>query len=422
MNERLLTLACAVGALILFYTLFMPTPQRELESAPPPTSMDNRRNGYAATVRWLESSRVRVVSLGKRYDSLRSDPRLPRSGNLLITTLPYRTAVRDREIGPLQTWLRAGNTLLVLSSLADTADWTVPLAGTDLLADLSEITRTSFGEVSDVEPAEQEAEEELPSAPEPLEKPRLHTIAPNRPHPLFEGVKRVHAESEYPAGQWRAYLPYGGFLLSVAHDAQTGRDAFWVRNVGTGRVLISAFGSVFANEQLGRADNARLLANIVSQSVREGGAVVFDDYHQGVSELYDADAFFDDSRLHATLWLLLAGWLIWVLGSVRLRGPRAEAPALRETAFVEATGGLLARVTQPRAAAERTLELFHNDLRRRLSLVEDGQPLWSWLERQPRVQRADLDALRAAHARLNAQRNVDLVQLQNLLVRLQGTV
>ena len=422
MKERLLTFACAIGALALFYTLFMPQAPRELEMAPPPTSMDNQRNGYAATVRWLESARVRVVSLGKRYEALRSDPRLTPAGNLLITTLPHRYPVRDREIGPLQQWLRAGNTVLVLTSLADTPDWTIALADSDLLGDLSEITGISFVEEADPRPAEQEPAAEPPNPLKPLDEPRQHAMAPNRPHPLFEGVQRVYAESEYPAGQWRAFLPYGGFLLSIAHDAQTGRDAFWLRNMGSGRMLISAYGSVFANEQLGRADNARLLANIVAQSVREGGAVIFDDHHQGVSELYDAKAFFSDSRLHTTLWLLLAGWLIWVLGSVALRGARPEVPALRETAFVEATGGLLARVTKPRSAAERMLELFHNDLRRRLSLIEDGQPLWSWLERQPRVQRSDLEALRAAHARLNARRSVDLVQLQNLLVRLQGTV
>ena len=422
MKDRLLTLACAIAALALFYSLFVPKVQREAQTAPPPTSMDNRRNGYAATVRWLQSAGVRVVSLGRRYDALRSDARLAPSGNLLITTLPHRYAVRDREVAQLQQWVRSGNTVLVLTSLADTPDWTIALIASDLLGDLSEVTGLSFGEVSDPPPPGSEPDEAQLDNLKRLDQPVLHEIVPNRPHPLFEGVKRVHAESEYPAGQWRVFLPYGGFLLSIAHDARTGRDAFWVRNVGTGRMLISAYGSVFANEQLGRADNAQLLANIVSHSVQEGGAVVFDDHHQGVTELYDAKAFFADSRLHLTLALLLSGWLIWVLGSVRLRGPHAEAPALRETAFVEATGGLLARVTQPRAAAARMLELFNNALRRRLNMVENGAPVWAWLERQPRVERADLEALRAVYARLTARGRVDLVKLQNLLVRLQGTV
>jgi hypothetical protein len=66
--------------------------------------------------------------------------------------------------------------------------------------------------------------------------------------------------------------------------------------------------------------------------------------------------------------------------------------------------------------------LFFNDLRRRLSLAEDGRPLWEWLERQPRVSRSDLDALRALETRLRSGKRVDLVRLHNLLLRLQGQV
>lgn len=235
-------------------------------------------------------------------------------------------------------------------------------------------------------------------------------------------MREVVAESEYPAAEWRAVPPADDFVLSLAHDADNGRDAFWMRRYGEGRFLISGYGSLFANEQLGRKDNARLLGNIVAQSLGPEGAVLFDDQHQGLSALYDAEAFFADGRLHATLWLLLALWLIWVLGSVRLRGAALEVPAPRETAFVEATGGFLARVLHPEQAGRRLIELFFNDLRRRLGLTEDGRSLWEWLERQPRVSRSDLDALRKLESRLHGGRRVDLLRLQNLLVKLQGQV
>ncbi|HEY4647346.1 MAG TPA: hypothetical protein VIH25_13825, partial [Steroidobacteraceae bacterium] len=110
------------------------------------------------------------------------------------------------------------------------------------------------------------------------------------------------------------------------------------------------------------------------------------------------------------------------LGSVRLRGAAPEAPAPRETALVKATGGFLARVLLPVQAGLRLMELFFNDFRRRLSLAEDGRPVWEWLERQPRVSRSDLESLRALEARLRTGKRVDLVRLQNLLVKLQGQV
>lgn len=433
MNERLITLLCAAGAFALFYAIFLPAPESMEEKVSQPTTEEHGANGYLGAVRWLESTGVRAVSLRERFDWLeRHDTRLARTGNLLITTLPHRYGVRERELEALRDWVTAGNTMLVLAALADTPDWTMPHVSRDLAGDVARLTGVGF-EVPPPDPLPArmkgsadadfaDGAEALAAAFKRLTEPKEHRIVPNRPHPLFDGVRLVRAESEFPASEWRAMQPNNGFALSLAHDADNGRDALWVRRYGGGRFLISGYGSLFSNEQLGRADNARLLANITAQTLGVGGAVLFDDQHQGLSALYDAEAFFADQRLRATLWLLLALWLIWVLGATRLRGAPPEPPAPRETAFVEATGGLLARVVHPVQAGERLIELFFNDLRRRLSLPEDGTPLWEWLERQPRVIRSDLATLRGLDARLRGGKRIDLTRLQNLLVKLQGQV
>jgi hypothetical protein len=419
-------LLCAAGALALFYTLFFASPQPLEEEISQPTTADSGSNGYLAALRWLKSTGTRVESLRQRYDWLsKPEARLPAKGNLLITTFPHRIGTRERELGHLWSWVAAGNSVLVLAALADTPDWSLPLAGSGMTGDIESITGVRF-EVpapdTDLPARTQPVEQAAIDAFKRLTEPTLHRIVPNRPHRHFEGVREVVAESEYFASQWRAVPPPHGFVLSLAHDAKNGRDAFWVRLYGDGQFLISSYASLFSNEQLGKKDNARLLANLVAQTLGPGGAVLFDDQHQGLSTLYDAEAFFDDTRLQITLWLLLALWLIWVLGSVRLRAATPETPAPRETAFVRATGGFLARVLHPVQAGARLLELFFNDLRRRLSLAEDGRPLWEWLERQPRVSRSDLDALRALETRLRSGKRVDLVRLHNLLLRLQGQV
>jgi hypothetical protein len=427
MRERLITLLCALGALALFYAIFIAEPVPLDEKVSEPTTAERGNNGYLAALRWFKSTGVRVESLRQRYDWLKQDASgLAPTGNLLIITLPHKYSTRLRELEQLWSWVAAGNTVLVLAALADTPDWTMAYVTNDLPGEIETITGVQFFVPLPDDPLTLRSPsadgEVVIDALKRLAEPTLHRIVPNRRHPYFEGVQQVVAESEYFASEWRAAPPLHDFVLSLAHDADTGRDAFWVRLYGDGQFLISGYASVFSNEQLGKKDNARLLANIAAQSLGPEGAVLFDDQHQGLSTLYDAGAFYADGRLHATLWLLLALWFIWVMGSVRLRGVAAEPAAPRETAFVKATGGFLARVLLPLQAGRRLVELFFNDLRRRLSLREDGQPLWDWLERQPRVARADLETLRALESRLQGGRRVDLVHLQNLLVRLQGQV
>jgi hypothetical protein len=414
MKERLVTLGCALAALALFYGIFMPTPRFDAPTESPPTSAEATRNGYLGAWRWLEAESIRTESLRDRYPRL-VDERSGRAatGNLLITTLPHRYGVRRHEIDDLQTWIAAGNTLLVLAAFADTPDWTMRHANDDLFGQVAAISGVRFVA------APRERNESFTDAFKRLTEAQRHRIVPNRAHPLFDGVREVIAESEFPADEWRAIAPRGDFMLSLAHDADTHRDAFWIRRYGAGQIMISAFGSIFANEQLSHRDNARLLGNIVAQSLGDDGTVIFDDQHQGLSSLYDARAFFADSRLHVTIALLLFLWLVWVLGSVPLRLDTSVQAAPNEAAFIEATGGFFARVLRPAQAGARLLDLFLDDVRRRLRVSGDRDCAWKRLERDATL-RTDLEALRAYDARLRANRRVDLVALQNLLRRIEA--
>ena len=142
-------------------------------------------------------------------------------------------------------------------------------------------------------------------------------------HPLTEGVAAVAALSEFPAGKFRARTPDHAPMLTLMQDEESGLDALWLIWEGKGTIIVSGYGSIFTNKLLGRADNARLLANAVTRYVAPGGYVIFDDIHQGAASFYDADAFFADSRLHATLGWIGGLWLLWVLGSTRLPVPPA---------------------------------------------------------------------------------------------------
>jgi Domain of unknown function (DUF4350) len=131
MRERLITFLCALGAIVLFMAMFM---QRETafdrrNDIPRPTTQERRGNGYHAAMNWLEAEGIRATSLRQRFDSLASRDDLPPRGNLLIVTLPATGGFRTEEFRPLDEWVRAGNTLLVLAALSDNPDWAFAFGG-----------------------------------------------------------------------------------------------------------------------------------------------------------------------------------------------------------------------------------------------------------------------------------------------------
>ena len=74
--------------------------------------------------------------------------------------------------------------------------------------------------------------------------------------------------------------------------------------------------------------------------------MLFDDVHQGLGAAYDPAKFYKDRRLYMTVGILLALWLVWVLGSTRLRVP---ATTQRDAARSR-TGARCRRISGARTA------------------------------------------------------------------------
>jgi hypothetical protein len=202
-----------------------------------------------------------------------------------------------------------------------------------------------------------------------------------------------------------------------------GREGgIWVKQQGQGQIVTLAVAGLFSNREIGSADNAKFLSNLIGWSLREGGAVLFDDAHQGSVGYYDAKAFYADPRLHRTLaWLVLL-WLIFVLGVQRLRVHADGWRPADVTAFVNTSGDFFAAALTPAAAAQRMLANFFNSIRRRLGVAENGAPLWEWLASQATVPMNDVTELRELHRQVQYGRGFDLSRLQNLLSSLQGKI
>ncbi|GFE79556.1 hypothetical protein GCM10011487_15560 [Steroidobacter agaridevorans] len=434
MKERLLTLALAIGAFVAFYAVMGPKPEPPQPQATRPISTEGGPNGYLGMVRWLESERVPVLSLRERFPKLSDVPGLEsHTGNLLISAAPYLYPVRDSEILPLHSWVQRGNTLLIVAGLSDTPDWSMEPGGdAPFIERLQEITRMSFEQHADDAEEEGEEDAEKEDAAEPTEaelvavqtklpEPLHFEMRPAGTHPLLEGVNKVSATSEYLTSKWDAWTKGMG-VLELAHDPESGAPVLWLLPEGNGQIIVSAYGSIFGNKLLGEDDNARLLANIVRWSLRGNGKVIIDDAHQGLVAFYDPDAFFGDSRLHATLWWLLALWLVFVLGSQRLRPSQSSWNPVDITGFVRATGGFMARVMRPATVGQQMIANFFNDARKRHGLPADGSPMWEWLSAQTVVSEQDVERLQALHAKVQRGHRVNLSQLHNLLIRLRAAL
>ena len=422
MKERLVTLGLAIAALFLCYALFLPKPAAEASAPSRPLSTESGPAGYQAAWRWLEAEHVPVMALHDKFDRLSGGGQsLHRTGNILLTTLPYKVAMRSGEASDLDAWIERGNTLLVAAALDDTPGWAALENAARLFKDLGRLTRLNF-ETADEEKDDKASRSQraLKSALNVLSEPRTIVIEPRGEHPLMEGVHTLSVISDLPASRWRAAPMDSSGILQVARMTDGGTGAIWVKRQEKGQVITLAVAGLFSNRDIGAADNAALLANLIAWSLKPGGTVIFDDAHQGAVGYYDAKAFYADPRLHRTIGWLVLLWFIFVLGIQRLNARPDDRRPADVTAFLGRSGEFLASSVAPATAANRLLANFFNSIRRRLGLPEDGAPTWEWLSSHGAVTRGEVTELQELHDRIQAGRRFNLPRLQNLLNQLRG--
>jgi len=116
--------------------------------------------------------------------------------------------------------------------------------------------------------------------------------------------------------------------------------------------------------------------------------------------------------------VLVALWFIWVLGSTRLRAPVSAVSIPREAELIRMAGGFFARALPSHAGARRLLDNFFKRVSARAGGQRGDVVPWDLLERSPRVVAADVEQLKTWYAEAHASRRVPLLELQNLLVRI----
>jgi len=455
MRERGIAFLLALAALAAFYGLWLrPAPSLDPDAnTARPTTAELRGNGYAGLYEWLQRAGVKTRSLRDRYSTL-PELGIPTRGNLLVLSLPAVEVFHSDELSALDRWVRRGNTLLINAALLDQPDWAArrsagavveiesltaiefetrrarearlddtPLSQRVREADARDAARKNGDEKnSDDEEAEGNAEDGVEvDRGELLEVPETLPLTSTGPHVLLEGVKTLELVTDYPAQEWSLRMPYDNFVLTLARTA-SGEGALFEQRVGEGRVLLSAGGSLFTNRALGKADNARLFANIV-KSMSSDGVVLFDDLRQGLSASYDPARFYEDPRLFKTIFIVLGLWLVWVLGSTRLRAPVIVTHDPSEAELVRRAGGLIARTVAPAKTALHLFDLFFAGVARAARRAGGGAAergdQWQWLENHGAILPQELDQLKTWYADARSERKLPLIELQNLLDSLE---
>lgn len=405
MKDRLATAAGALLALAALAAILMG------DGGPPPSlpaSPEKGPNGYWALAEWLRGNGIVVVSHRQRLDA----PPAPGTGHLFIATLPSQRRLGMQEIGVLRAWVAQGNTLLVLAALNDQPEWASRSAS--LLNSLEDLTDMRFEPLTDDrgDPVRQRisgwgSSVQLRSIP-------AHPLAADISvlEGATDGHAHMHGVKSAPAMQPR-------LRLAQADGRQRQADAFWQIPQGDGQIFLSALGSMLTNRAIGQADNRRLVANLVRHHLAPGGTVLFDDFHQGLSTLYDPAAFYRDSRLHASILFVLALWFLYIAGAWNRLAPPRETPLEPgQQDFARAVGGFLARKLDPVHAGRLLFASWFADLQGRTWTFE--APPWPKLEANPMLDAALLAELKADHASLLAGSKVDLKQLHNRIRRGRG--
>lgn len=393
-GDRLVT---AGGALLaLAAVLAFAVAERATPTSRPTVDQDGP-NGYLALGRWLRQSGVRAESY--RHSALELGDREAGPGHLMVSAMPHVQPLRTGEADALRSWVARGNTLLLSVALDDTPAWA--REGRPF-KDLEALTGLRFDALEGAEV-------------NPRFGPEAIALRPLDGHDAVAGVAALRGETDARTSIWQLAPGKGGQWQALARTRRYRTDAIWHVEHGQGDMYLVALGSLLTNRAIGQADNARFFANVVGAHVGASGAVLFDDFHQGLSALYDPAAFFADSRLHVSVLILLALWLLYLVGAWnRLAPPAAEPAEPGQADFVHAVGGLLARKLRRADAARLLFAARFGRLAGRRATLEE--PPWQHLAENPAIPAALATALREDYRRAVQGERLNLVRLRNRLL------
>lgn len=399
-------------ALLLSWMLLVPQSQTTREISLP-TTEDRGEEGLKGLFKWLTTVGVPVKSLRNRYDTLFDQSNYADTGNLLIISLPQRNNQRASEWLPLANWLEKGNSLLIMAAEFHKPAWSEGSRWKKQLNPLGEAfgwkikTRSNKSESSEdiSEQRNNNLSDDLKNLAETLNtiKPEPMTLKPDAKLPVMRGIVHLQGDSAVLFRQKNTHffagdknLPTISLAQIIDDQATTPKTAIYLLPTGQGNIYLSLMPDLFSIEQLGQADNAHFIINLINNNLGHNGKVIFDDYHFGLSELYDKTQFFNDNRLHNTLLFIAALWLVYVVGHTnRLAPVRQHVPLPAEIDKVKAMSGFFAGRINQRTLARELVKHLMIDIQLKYHLGNE-QKAGLWLRQNPALSHLDTTLLSQA--------------------------
>lgn len=424
MKERLWILLGVLAGAYLVWGLFAPRlPAISIER---PLSTQSGANGFLGLQRWLAQSGVPTHSLREPLTSLTgAASRFARPGNILITVMPHHARPDRDEMNALLDWVSEGNTLVILAGLNDTPLWTSSADTSTFVDDVTYLVSITPTFRPTEDRHKSTADGESPAGDETAAASDVGALSRAKAqeflldgipgHWLTAKVKNLAARSDLPTGPWDLDADPEAPAYVIAREPGENVDAILITDLGKGAIILSTFASLWQNSMIGQRDNRQLVVNLLAHHLRPGSSVIFDDFHHGLTNIYDASAFFADPRLARTAALLLCFWLVYAVFSDSRLGPPVEPDsAPSQTAFVRTLGGFLCRKV---SGTETGLRLVENFLAHVQPYLDPGpaDTIWQRVGAASRMNGDLAESLRRDHVNLQSGRSVDLQQLQRRL-------
>ena len=420
MKDRLITLFGGLFALYLVITLLIPPSQPDYASYP--LTIDRDQHGMALLYEWLGKNNILLHSSRQRYDDILSQAKIPDDGNLMVISLPLKMQARKAEIASLRQWIAQGNTVVILAAHSDSPAWVASKQNSRSNSNFPLLSSLGFNISVDVksETSDEDKDEEkiqsLYNAIKATEPSEASIVATGINNPAIKSVIVKQRQSKQEKWILSPRESKRGSRVLLAESKNKDSAALWQISIGSGNLIVSRYADLFSNRWLTKGDNARLFDTLLQQHLAEDSYVLFDDMHQGLTELYDSDAFYSDSRLHNTLWFLLGFWLLYLIGhSNRLAPPLSETRKHHAADFIRAIGGLFARRLSNATTALGLIRAFFNEVRQQYGLPMNSEPVWQLLDDAPRIDKQQLVSLQTAYNTAQQDKKQNLIKLHNQL-------
>ncbi|MDX2507769.1 MAG: hypothetical protein QNL62_25290 [Gammaproteobacteria bacterium] len=442
----LITVAGVLLSLVILLNVLVPQQQNIPVSRP--TSEDTGKHGMFALYQWLTRSGVRTFSLRKPVHRL-MEGELSGSGNVMLISLPYANQTLESEWSAVNRWIEQGNTVVLsVAGLYAKPEWAV---SADIFEPIKKITAEEFSlssnkfTVNEGDVIDQDEGFALSDLQEQVDmfKSKRLKLTPTVRYSLFEGIEALDTyyqpvlmqsyKKEEDRAEEKVYYSIesdsarlGLGLLSIANSAASedvdealsgmfDHNVMWLLPVGDGWIYLSAFPDMLGNNVLKQSQNARWFTQLLQLHLSSSGHVIFNDYPFGLSEQYDADAFFADKRLHYTLVFISLFWLVYaLLFSPRLAPVRSKKTLQGNKNFVDAAAGFLSRRVKDQAVAKALSMALIEELQTKTQLK--GKQLWNWLQDNPDILNDDIAILKRACG--YEKGNVKLMQLTQIMNRI----